>query len=62
MATTDRAAEAKRLARARTLEMVAAGKLANVPESHPQRREMQRAMLNTSSKLRAAERAFKATR
>jgi hypothetical protein len=47
--------EAKRLARARTLLMVAASKVAGVPEGHPQRAAMQRKLRVVTDKLRAQE-------
>jgi hypothetical protein len=47
--------ENKRLARCRTLEMVAAAKIAAVPDNHPRRAELQRKMRALSDKLRARE-------
>jgi hypothetical protein len=48
--------EAKRLARCRTLEMVASAKVAAVPDNHPRRAELQRKMRALSDKLRVKER------
>jgi hypothetical protein len=48
--------EKRRLARCRTLEMVARSKVAAVPANHPKRAELQRKMREFESKLRARER------
>jgi hypothetical protein len=56
MTPQEQAAEHKRLARARTLEMVAAGRIASLADN-PQRAALQRQMRRVSDKLRAAERA-----
>jgi hypothetical protein len=55
--TPQQAAEHRRLARARTLEMVAAGRIASLADDHPQRAALQRKLRAVSSTLRAAERA-----
>jgi hypothetical protein len=54
--TPQQAAEHRRLARARTLEMVAAGRIASLADDNPQRAALQRQMRQASDKLRAAER------
>jgi hypothetical protein len=56
------AIEQRRLARARTLEMVAASKAAAVPDNHPKRAELQRKMRELSAKIRLAERDHEAAR
>jgi hypothetical protein len=50
-------AEARRLARCRTLLAVAEGKVGRVRDDHPQRRDLQRKLNATRDKLAAAERA-----
>jgi hypothetical protein len=50
------AAESKRLARARTLEAVAAGRIASLADNHPQRRDMERKLRGIKDNLRAQER------
>jgi hypothetical protein len=52
--------EAKRLARCRTLLMLAASKVAGVPEGHPQRRDMERKLSAVKDKLRSQERDHEA--
>jgi hypothetical protein len=56
------AAESKRLARMRTLEVVAAGRIASLEDRDPQRAALQRQMRAASSTLRAAERDHEARR
>jgi hypothetical protein len=51
------AAEHKELARMRTLEFLAKGKLASVPDADPRRAALQRKMRDVSSRLRTLERA-----
>jgi hypothetical protein len=53
---TPQQTEAKRLARCRTLLMVAESKVASVPDSHPQRAALQRKLHAIRDKLRAQER------
>jgi hypothetical protein len=48
--------EVRRLARCRTLLLVAQGKVNGVPDSHPQRREMERKLRAIKDKLRTQER------
>jgi hypothetical protein len=50
------ASEHKRLARARTLLMVAASKVAAVPDNHPRRREMAHKLNAIKDALKAKER------
>jgi hypothetical protein len=52
----ERILESKRLARCRTLEMVAQGKIASLADDNPQRVALQRKMREASSTLRAQER------
>jgi hypothetical protein len=52
----------RRLARARTLEMVASAKVAAVPDNDPKRAELQRKMRELSAKIRLAERDHEAAR
>jgi hypothetical protein len=52
----------KRPARARTLLMVAQGKVNSVPDSHPQRPAMERKLRVVKDKLRTQERDHEATR
>jgi hypothetical protein len=58
----ERIAEAKRLARCRTLVMVAASKVSGVPEGHPQRAALQRKMNALRGALRAQELAYEVER
>jgi hypothetical protein len=48
--------EQRRLARCRTLLAVAAEKINSVPDSHPQRREMERKLRVVKDRLRVQER------
>jgi hypothetical protein len=50
-------AEHRKLARMRTLEMVASGRIASLPANDSQRAALQRQLRSVSSTLRAAERA-----
>ena len=54
--------EAKRLARCRTLLMVAEGKVNSLPDSHPQRRDMERKLNAIKGKLRTQEHDHEASR
>lgn len=56
------AEEHKRLARARTLLMVAQGKVNSVPDSNPRRRDMERKLNAIKDKLRAQERDHEGSR
>jgi hypothetical protein len=53
---TPQQTEARRLARCRTLLLVAEGKVNSLPDSHPQRRDMERKLSAIKAKLRAQER------
>jgi hypothetical protein len=53
---TPQQTESKRLARCRTLLLVAEGKVNSLPDSHPQRRNMERKLIAIKDKLRAQER------
>ena len=57
---TDRQAEARELAHARTLEAVARSKVDSMPLDHPQRSALHRKANEVSTKLREPERAFAA--
>jgi hypothetical protein len=59
---TPQQTEARRLAHARTLIMVAQGKVNSLPDHHPQRPSMERKLSVIRDKLRVQERAFEATR
>jgi hypothetical protein len=48
--------EKRRLARARTLLLVAQGKVNSLPDSHPQRREMESKLRAIKDRLRTQER------
>jgi hypothetical protein len=54
--------EARRLARCRTLLLVAEGKVNSVPDSHPRRAAMQRKLRAVKDKLRSQERDHEAAR
>ena len=54
--------EAKRLARCRTLLMVAEGKVNSLPDHHPQRRDMERKLNVIKDKLSVQERDHEASR
>jgi hypothetical protein len=54
--------EAKRLARCRTLLLVAQGKVNSVPDSHPQRRDLERKLTAIRDKLRVQERDHEVSR
>jgi hypothetical protein len=55
MTPEQKAAEHKRLAHSRTLLMLAAAKVAAVPEGHRLRRDMDRKLNTIKGKLRAQE-------
>jgi hypothetical protein len=59
---TQQQTEARRLARCRTLEMVAAAKVASVPDNDPRRLMLQRKLREISAKIRVRERDHEATR
>jgi hypothetical protein len=56
---TPQQTEAKRLARCRTLLLVAEGKVNSLNDSHPQRRDMERKLRALKDKLRTQEREAK---
>jgi hypothetical protein len=58
---TPQQTEAKRLARCRTLLMVAEGKVASVPDNHPRRRDMERKLRVVKDNLRTQERDHEAS-
>jgi hypothetical protein len=53
--TPQQQTEARRLAHCRTLEMLAASKVAGVPEGHPLRPSMVRKLTAIRAKIRAQE-------
>jgi hypothetical protein len=53
---TKQADENKRLAHARTLVAVAAGKMSRVPDNHPARRDLERKLGAIKDRLRVQER------
>jgi hypothetical protein len=59
---TPQQTEAKRLARCRTLLLVAEGKVNSVPDSHPQRAALQRKLHAIRDRLRVAERDHETSR
>jgi hypothetical protein len=56
--TPQQAAEARALARMRTLEFLAAGRLASLADNNPQRPLLQRKLRDVSSRIRTMERVF----
>jgi hypothetical protein len=59
---TPQQTEARRLARCRTLLLVAEGKVNSVPDGHPRRRDMERKLRVVKDKLRTQERDHEASR